>query len=209
VDDRNVLLVEGKDDVHVFWHLLEYYHIPDAFRIKNKEGIDKLRGTLEVELLASGLQRLGMVIDADTNLGSRWQSLRNILLHSGYHIPVSPDPTGTVIEQPGSPKVGIWVMPDNTAQDGFLETFVSFLVPANDPLWSRACGCVRRIPATLRRFPSEHRIKACLYTWLAWQKTPGTPMGSAINECYLDPNAPQAHLFIAWIRHLFDIQEQP
>jgi len=38
--DRYVLLVEGRDDEHVFCHLLEHYQVPDRFEIINKKGID-------------------------------------------------------------------------------------------------------------------------------------------------------------------------
>lgn len=55
------LLVEGKDDEHVFYHLLKHHQIPGCFEIKNKEGIDNLLDTLPTELKRSNLERLGIV----------------------------------------------------------------------------------------------------------------------------------------------------
>ncbi len=69
---QNFLLVEGKDDEHVFYSLLKHHQIPKRFEIKNKESINQLFDTLEVELLASDLGRLGIVVDADTDVTARW-----------------------------------------------------------------------------------------------------------------------------------------
>ena len=64
--NRNMLLVEGRDDEHVFYSLLKYYKVPQAFKIKNKGGINRLLKTLDVELLAIGLEKLAVVIDANS-----------------------------------------------------------------------------------------------------------------------------------------------
>ena len=199
----DVLLVEGKDDEHVFYALLEIYGIPEVFKIKDKKGIDNLLGTLEVELLASELGQLGIVIDADTNLEKGWQRIRAILHNSGYtHLPALPDPNGTIILEEGLPKVGVWIMPDNRLP-GMLEHFVSFLVPENDPLWQKTNDCIAGIPNVERRFADAHLIKAQIHTWLAWQVDPGTPLGLAITKRYLEPNSVQAQALMNWIRRLF------
>lgn len=83
-EPQNWLLVEGKDDEHVLKNLFEHHNIPEQFKIKNKESITKLLDTLDVELERSGLERLGIIVDADTDLASRWRSLRKILLDTGY-----------------------------------------------------------------------------------------------------------------------------
>ena len=202
---RNYLLVEGKDDLHVFYSLLEHYKIPDQFKIKNKDGIDNLLDTLDVELAESGLKRLGIVVDADINLASRWQRLRAILESSGYSaVPINPKSAGTIIEEGGQPVVGIWLMPDNRVP-GMLEDFVSFLVPEDDLLWPMAEEVVQRVIECDCRFRPTYRIKVKVHTWLAWQEEPGKPMGQAITARYLDANAPHAQELIGWIRKLFDL----
>lgn len=201
--DQGVLLVEGKDDEHVFYALLEHHHVPQVFKIKDKEGITNLLGTLEVELLASDLTRLGIVIDADLNLGARWQQTTDILRNAGYaDIPDAPNRDGTIIEQQGRPTVGLWIMPENTLP-GMLEDFVSFLVPRNDSLWDRVHRCIEGIPEADRRFAAAHLIKAQLHTWLAWQTDPGTPLGLAITKRYLEADSPHAQRLMTWIRRLF------
>lgn len=47
--------------------------------------------------------------------------------------------------------------------------------------------------------------KAMIHTWLAWQREPGRPMGLAITKRFLDPEAPSAMEFVAWVRRLFDL----
>jgi hypothetical protein len=205
---RNYLLVEGKDDLHVFYRLLEHYKIPDQFNIEEKEGIDKLLETFEVELYGSELGRLGIVVDADTNLAGRWQRLQDILKSSGYNtVPINPNPEGTVIQEEGRPVVGIWLMPNNKIP-GMLEDFVSFLISPNDVLWPLAEDIVQKVKVIEEelRFLNTHESKARIHTWLAWQKEPGKPMGQAITARYLDASALHAQQLISWIRQLFDLE---
>jgi hypothetical protein len=208
--DRNLLLVEGKDDVHVFYHLLKHHRIPRQFQIKDKGGIENLLGTLSIELKGSDLERLGVVVDADLDIQARWQALRNVFVKSGgVDIPTRPDPGGVVFSVEQAERrlvVGVWVMPDN-ALPGMLEDFVRFLVPGDDSLWDRAADCLARIPEQERHFAAEHQIKAHLHTWLAWQEDPGTPLGLAITRRYLDADASHARQLMDWVCRLFGIRK--
>ncbi len=203
---QNFLLVEGKDDEHVFYSLLKHHQIPRRFEIKNKESINKLLDTLEVELLSSDLGRLGIVVDADTDVAARWQALRDKLIRSGYStVPVTLNLNGTIIKEEELPIVGIWLMPDNTIP-GMLENFVSFLVPLGDSLWPMAEDILQKVIEKDCRFRDTYQMKAQLHTWLAWQEQPGTPLGLAITNRYLDANAPHAQKLMDWIRQLFDLE---
>ena len=119
---KNVLLVEGLDDIKVIGELLEHHKVPETFAIKQKGGDSNLKAeafqhlldTLDTEIDGSGLEKLGIVIDADVDLSSRWQSLSQLLLNIGYEsVPKTPMPQGTIITQTDRPMVGIWLMPDN------------------------------------------------------------------------------------------------
>ena len=206
--DENLLLVEGRDDEHVFYHLLEHYQIPERFQVKNKGGIENLLGTLSTELKRSNLERLGIVVDANSSIQARWQALQNIFIKSGgVDVPTAPDLGGAIfsVELPDrSLVVGVWIMPNNELS-GMLESFVRFLVPADDSLWDRAADCLTRIPEQERRFPAAHQIKAHVHTWLAWQEEPGTPLGLAIKKRYLDADAPHARQLMDWVCRLFSI----
>ena len=92
------LLVEGVNDKHVLWALLRHHQLPENFEVRDKTGYENLRDTLEVELLGSGTQCIGILVDTDTNITNRWTSLRNVLIQAGYeNLPVNPDPQGTII----------------------------------------------------------------------------------------------------------------
>ena len=206
--NKYLLLVEGKDDEHVFYSLLEHHQVPDRFAIINKEGIDNLLKTLPTELKRSDLERLGIVVDANAGIEARWTALRNILLRAGNaDVPATPDPTGTVValdQQYRTLMVGVWLMPDNRIP-GMLENFVAFLIPSGNPLWGYAEDCVKQIPEQHRRFPATHQPKARIHTWLAWQEEPGTPMGLAITRRYLDAEASHARQLMHWIHKLSGI----
>ena len=53
-----------------------------------------------------------------------------------------------------------------------------------------------------RRFVEIHRAKAVIHTWLAWQSEPGVRMGAAVTRKYLEPQAPTALAFVAWLNQL-------
>jgi len=206
MNEKNLLFVEGKDDEHVFYSLLKFHNVPEKFKVQNKGGLDNILELLDVVIDATDLERLGIVVDADTDLSARWQSLKDRLRNLGYRLPDTPDSEGTIIKKEGGPTVGVWLMPDNQLP-GMLEDFVSFLGAASDPLWSIAENCLNEIPDPYRRFTDNHRIKAHIHTWLAWQDQPGLPLGLAITAHYryLKADAPHAQNLIAWIRRLFGL----
>jgi hypothetical protein len=199
----SVLLVEGNDDLHVIASLLKNHNFPEAFKIVPKDGIDNLLKTLPVQLKASGIARIGVVVDADLDLDARWAAIRTVLAGGGYDdLPSQPDPSGTVISQLDKPRFGVWIMPDNRIP-GMLDDFAACLIPKENALSLRAKQAVDRIPAEDRVFSPAHTTKAYLHTWLAWQKDPGTPIGLAITKRFLDAAAPETATFLAWLRHLF------
>ncbi|OAN65475.1 hypothetical protein A6A05_05825 [Magnetospirillum moscoviense] len=197
-----VLLVEGDDDFHVLAALCRHQGIPESFEIIKKGGYEALRDGLSNEIKSPGRRTLGIVIDADQDIAARWQSLAGASAKAGVTLPATPDPAGTIVETPGSPRVGVWLMPDNRTT-GMLEDFVAFLVPEGDALFSRATDTITAIPADLRRFSEIHATKATIHTWLAWQDEPGRPMGQAVTKRILDPDCSQAAAFALWLRRLF------
>lgn len=212
----DVLLSEGPDDLNVLYHLLSYHGLPLAQRrqrvagriaLEHGGGIDGVLRRLRVELKAQdedvAVARLGVVVDADEQLQERWQALREVVRGAGYPaFPDAPDPQGTVIAEPGRIRLGFWLMPDNQL-NGSLERFAQLLLPDADRLWPRATAVVEQIPAEDTLFREGDTLKAQLHTWLAWQREPGRPIGQAINNRYLNPDAPQAHHLIGWLRRLF------
>ena len=203
----NRLIFEGPDDRHVVMNLL-YNHIHsgdrlnEAFEPKEKEGIENLIGTLNEELKATDLGRLGIILDADTDLARQWGRVTRVLDEYGCRgVPAAPSASGTIVKTNDGKKIGIWVMPDNQSA-GALEDFVGKLIGEEDNLWPKAQSDVNRIPHEDRRFKETYLSKAHVHTWLAWQEEPGTKMGETFRKKYLDPEQPQALVFVEWIRQL-------
>ena len=200
----DVLLVEGPDDYHFLIHFLNHHGLYGQIRCQDTEGIDTLLPVLPTWLKPSNLERLGIIVDADTDLPNRWKALRNILINADYdNVPEMPQANGTIITHNVRPTVGLWLMPNNTLP-GMLEDFVSMLVPEGDKLWSNAVLSVEQIPVEDRLFAPQHVIKAKIHTWLAWQEEPGTPLGQAITKRYLSADAPQAVHLVNWLRKLYN-----
>jgi len=203
---RNVLLVEGTSDSGVITNLWKRHYPEDQpFEIDVRFGLSNVREAFTGFLVGSEVQRLGVVVDADESLETRWPGFYQALVVRGYRpVPKKLPGDGLVLHRPerSVSTVGVWVMPDN--QDpGRLEDFVRDLVPVGDRLWEHAGTVVDQIPDDLRRFRAIHRTKAHVYTWLAWQNEPGLRLGPAVERRLLDSDAPHAVGFVSWLRRLF------
>ena len=201
-----ILLVEGTDDEHVLKHICGNRDIA-PLDIKKSDGVDKLIESLAVRLtLREEGDVIGVVIDADTEISNRWQSIQNRITEVGYQdVPNQPDPDGTILDPPAGtllPRLGVWIMPDNRT-NGTLEDFLRFLVPQPTILFDHVRNSVAAIPEGERRFKPLDEPKAIIHTWLAWQKEPGRPFGTAITARFLDPNVPEVDVLVAWLKRLF------
>lgn len=204
-DKLNFLLVEGADDAQVFFHLLRHYKLETHITIQQKDGVERLLASLEVELMRRAETRLGIIVDADIDPVARWQSLRSRIMEAGFaNVPLYPELEGTIVRQVGRPTIGLWLMPNNTIP-GMLEDFVSTLIPAEDILWPTAKEAVQQVIIKDRRFPQTQTMKAHIHTWLAWQEEPGKPMGQAITKRYLDASSSHAQQMINWLHKLFEV----
>ena len=220
-EPENLLLVEGKDEQHIFWSLLQQHDFPEVFGIfvpdhhPDAGGKDMIKEAFATRLKVGNQRRLGVVLDADEDLDARWRSLRDVLRKHGYSTaPDEPDPMGAIIPPPDAPGVreddtqfhpvvGIWLMPNNQLP-GTLEDFLRWLVPPDDPDWTHAEGSVATLPSLIARDVNEAWLsKARLHTWLAWQEEPGKPFGTALTARYLRADAEAVQPLLSWLRRLF------
>lgn len=210
------LWVEGKHDLHMVWALCQAHQVTESFDVRKPASMgegDGLEATLRAfryNIIETGKQAIGLVVDADEDIDSRWQQVMNMIQHTerGYDLPASPDPQGTLIPAPNdySPRLGVWLMPDNQRK-GILEDFAAFLIPESDQLQPFAHKILAEIEtANLNLYRPQHHSKAYIHTWLAWQENPGMPMGQAITATALAANSPIAITFVAWLNRLFNLQ---
>lgn len=199
----HVLLTEGKNDCHVIASLCMQYKIPENFGLYDCGSDDKALRRLSALIAGSEvMETIGIVLDADNpNLRSKWESLKFRLEKESYSLPDSPLLDGTIVTSEGKPKIGIWLMPNNDA-DGMLEDFCHALVDKS--VIDFASECVKEAEnKQITTFIDNHRSKAIIHTFLAWQNEPGMPLGLAITAKTLDGSKPIAKQFVCFLENLF------
>ncbi|MEA3444749.1 MAG: DUF3226 domain-containing protein [Bacteroidota bacterium] len=204
---NQVLLVEGKNDLHVFVNIFEKHGVIESFKIEGKDG-DSIYKSIPI-YLKTDVESIGIVVDADENVKNKWDKLKGIFSNADYKIPNSPDSLGLIVESENRPDIGIWIMPDNN-KNGMLEDFVQQLVPKSDNLMKYVDETLAMIEnGKVNKYKDIHKAKARIHTWLAWQETPGTPMGLAIKKTYLDTNLDLCKKFVDWINKLYNNHKIP
>ena len=200
-----VLLVEGPDDKHVAEHIWWRHHDAEpTFCALEKDGVDKLLDAIDTQVQAPGLQAMGILVDANDDVGARWDAVKGRLALANVALPRSPAPAGTIVpERPlaGMPRVGVWLMPNNRCK-GELENFVEKMIPASDAVWPLARNYVEGIPTTERKFIEKKKLRAQVHAWLAAREDPRR-MGEAIRARDLEIDGPLCQKFVAWLKALF------
>ncbi len=208
------LLVEGNDDLHTIHHLLSSHGIESEVDpkpspkglvgIHSKGGVDKLLKSVHLEVRTSSGGIVGFVLDADTSPLDSWRAISDRLKKEGVNMPKKIPHGGFVGKSKFNSRVGVWVMPDNQ-HEGAIEHFLQSLISDNDQLLRHARNSTDVAKRDYgARFGLASTKKAVLHAWLAWQKRPGVPYGTAIKAKYFRNDSPVALEFVAWSRRLFE-----
>ncbi len=203
----HALYVEGRDDEHVIRHLLMQRGFDsDALpEFKDSRGKQKMLNGIPAAIGAGTDMSLGFVLDANDDPGRTWQSVITQLGRAGVHAPDEIPEGGFTAESEGtSARVGVWLMPDNRKR-GALEDFLQGLIDGGDRLLPLAENSASKAKHLGARFSDRDALKAILHTWLAWQKEPGLPYGTAIRAHYFEVDSPHAEQFVAWFQRLFRV----
>jgi hypothetical protein len=201
VDEKRILMVEGKNDKHVVYAIRDSQAIPKVFEVQPFEGDDKLLDALPGKIKEPNVTRLAVILDADEEgIDRRWDQLKSRLGQTSPPVapPSHPDPNGTHFPIPDGPLFSAWLMPDNR-RPGMLEDFLAFLIPEGDNLLPRVDAFLNDLPKP-RRFREVHVSKARLHCWLALQEEPGRPFGTAITARYLHADREVVQPFVQWLR---------
>ena len=200
------LLVEGEDDKQFVWHIDNQLNlnlpISNEF-IFDSGGFPQILNVLSVQIKVSGRKAVGIIVDANADLASRWKSLKEKLKNEGIDCPSSPTIGGTIIEPPSNqkPRTGIWIMPDNNS-NGELEDFVIQMIPKNDYVWPLAESYINGIPLGSRKFKNSKIQRAKLYAWLSTREMPSR-MGLAVTNGDLDLRGKLTKQFADWLTNMF------
>ena len=169
-------------------------------RIVNKDGIGEVLKSISGEIKVSDRLAVGILVDANSDLTDRWKDVRDKIMEANIQVPTNPNLDGTIIE--GTPRVGIWLMPDNESS-GELEDFVKQMIPTDDPVWPLSQRYIDGIPQANRKFSDHKKLRAQLYAWLATRKDP-EKMGLAIKAHDLNVDGILCKKFVAWLMALFE-----
>ena len=197
-----ILLVEGQNDRHVIRHLCMRHQSVPSFSILDKGGIEPLLDAIEAEITdVENRQAIGILVDANDDPAARWQAVTGRLAEEGIAVPRARNPAGTIIDTVDKPRVGIWLMPDNTSP-GELEDFVAQMIPGEDPVWPLSQSYIAGIPQADRKFATHKTLRAQIHAWLAAREDP-RQMGLAIRTGDLDIDGLLCRKFVAWLTSLF------
>ncbi len=209
--ERSAVHVEGTDDQHAIVHLLVRHGIDyDNKRLELPEfkqigSCEKVLAGMETAVRTSTGRAIGFVLDADSPIESRWNAVRDRLRRVDLVVPAVLPPEGLIAEsEKFKATVGVWLMPDNQ-HDGQLETFLQTLVDGDDAVFLHAVESTKEAETAGATFREVDRPKAEVHTWLAWQKEPGLPYGSAIRAQYFSHDSPAANAFVEWFRRLYGL----
>lgn len=217
-----VLVVEGSDDERVITHtVVRKWRVEDLksfCEIARAKGEAAVLETFRAGVLAPEAESVGLVLDADDRDGmrvqNRWDAVRGAMARQFNQpfvdrMPTSALAEGWTAEAPtanGSVRVGVWVMPNNR-DCGAVEAFVREMLDESSKLWQFALRATDEAKKDHEaHFEDKDQAKARLAAWLAWQRDPGTPYGTAIRSKFLDPDrSKSAGAFLAWWEQLFGI----
>ncbi len=199
---KSVLLLEGSDDCNIISKFCEDNAIRADFGFCNCGDDNQVLHKLNALLKKSDPPEvIGVILDADQNIDERYQEIK-AKVADFYKLPKNMPKDGLVHLEKGLPKLGIWIMPNNQ-DNGALEEF--YLELATDIDTAFINNTIQEAEKKeLTSFKSQHRKKAIMHTYFAWQDTPGMPLHAAINKIVLDNNAEIAHVFKGWLISLFN-----
>lgn len=227
---RNVLLVEGQDDLHVVLHLYKATHgtrlVPGVFCIRDMGGDTKLLADMNNEIRSGNRDIVGVIVDADRDdesgqradaVASRWQEVADELEQIGIAVPPErahgviipgkPDGARRLAGVGILPRIGVWVMPDNE-QPGELENFVDTMIPPDAKARLLAKDYIDRALTEISfdddigRIREGKRLRGEVHAWLATRRRP-RHLGAAIEAEYLNTDGELCQRFAAWLRDLF------
>ncbi len=198
--ENRILAVEGNDDKHFIWQLLEIHKVEECFKVNDKNGVDEILKQLKT--LIKACDRLGILIDADLDLQERWNKVRIKAYALGFTLPENPQIGGYCTENEEGKKFGVWLMPNNIIP-GMLEDFLKDIVPVDDETLPHVQKFIDDMPYVKGRFAEKHKSKALIRTYLAVQEEPGLPFGTAIKAKYFNVDGEEVKRIVEWIKCVF------
>lgn len=218
---KRILIVEGNADVFFFDALKRVFGI-NNLEVSPPASVNRHNGKFHAiscldiyckQLLDRSIDRLALVVDADTPLDNQQRGLADTLKaidkQLGKHAFMRRSlPGGGYLYQAktniGVFEVGVWIMPD-CSNNGSLETFIRDQIPAASiqDKWFQQAVTTNAALINPLFDRSAHGLKADVSTWLAWQRYPGKGMQSVVGDALVDLTYGTAVSLKNWMKRIF------
>lgn len=208
------LLVEGIDDWHAIYHIVECCTgAAPTFDLRycgNDDAVVETAAAIPVSRTRTQ-EVVGLVLDSDSednNGGGIQHRIRLLKSKLGHYYEI-PDtlPTNGLNILPSDqtndeslPRLGIWLMPDN-ALDGIFEDLLRIAMNATTQAYISAVVDKAKADQIASYRPVE-RSKAIVRTHIAWQDPNKKNLGEAMAS-HFENLVPACEVFIKWIQSLF------
>lgn len=180
---RKLLLVEGQDEVSVFDRLANQMNISNiqTFDVGGKDQFPKRFPALIVLPGFAQVEQIGLIRDADDNHADAFASLCGVLTKEGF-----PKPPGDHSFSPGSPAIGVFILPNNK-DNGVLE---DLLVESVDQ--TEAFNCVDSFSDCISELENRPKnlSKSRAQAYLAAMPDECRSVGVGAKKKYWDFDAP-------------------
>lgn len=204
-NSTKVLLVEGPEDCYIINKFCKNNTIKensfDFCKCGNDSQVLEKLGAILKESYSSMVEVVGVILDADNDIQERYNQIK-LKLNKYKTLPKTLPKDGLVITETDLPKLGIWIMPNNQ-DNGALEEFYLELATNIDTDFIDKVITEAETKG-LTSFKSQHRNKAIMHTYFAWQDKPNAPLYSAVNKIALNNNHEIAKNFKNWLEKLFN-----
>jgi hypothetical protein len=210
VREDKQLIVEGKKDKFVIAEFMELAGVVwsqgnEPIHIEETGGKSKIANVAKEILKSELLKKLGIVMDADSDSETAWQSIRNSCIRFFPEIPKAIPESGFWIGDCMTKRLGIWIMP-GMKKPGMIEDFLVDCMKHDEStreLWDFANFSTMNSKNHGATYIESHLIKAKVHCWLAWQNEPGNQLHQVMEKRF-NPQAGSGPDFVKWFRELFD-----
>ena len=173
------MFVEGRQDELFFGAFMRRLGIYDV-QIQDCRGKDNLGPLLEAISQDTDfhlVQSIGIVRDADTSASSAFQSVQGSLRNAGLSVPIE-----MLVASEGTPKIAVFVMPDNSAGGALEDLCLATL--EGDPAMPCVNDFLQCVGGRVET-PPQNVAKARMHAFLASREDSELRLGEAAQRGYL------------------------
>lgn len=193
IKNKKFFVVEGEGDVQFFKNLLDKIGITDFFAWEIR-GKDKFSQELPILFKLPGFSRLTHIaIIRDKESDHAFESVVNILRRIG--VTNLPTKNGEVV--PGSPSVGIFIMPGEETEGTMLEDLClkTIEIAPNMKCVNEFAKCISDLEK-----PPKNLSKSKVLAYLASQPEYVNTIGLAAEKNYWDFNSPALNELVTFLK---------